>query len=171
MPRSQPPSVDLSELERQELTSIVSKHSTPQQLALRAKIILLADTGFNNRQIATQLGINRKMTRLWRGRWLERTDREVPVAHRLQDAPRPGAPQKFTPEQLTHLFAIACEEPSKSSRPITHWTAGELADEMQKRGIVQRISPRHVRRLLADAELKPHQIRYWLTPPADDPFF
>jgi hypothetical protein len=36
---------------------------------------------------------------------------------------------------------------------------------MIERGIVKSISPRHVRRLLEEAQLKPHQIRYWLTPP------
>ena len=171
MPRLQPAALYLSESQREELTSVVNKHSTPQQMALRAKIILLADEGFNNRQIAAQLGISRKTARLWRRRWLESEAQQVPFDQRLKDAERKGAPMTFTPEQLTHLFAIACQDPLKSSRPISHWTAGELADEMQKRGIVQKISPRHVRRLLAEADLKPHQVRYWLTPPADDPFF
>jgi transposase len=92
------------------------------------------------------------------------------VLERLQDAPRPGVPATFTVEQLTHLFAVACENPKESGRPISHWTATELADELTKRGIVESISPRHVRRLLAEADLKPHQIRYWLTPSEDEHF-
>jgi len=35
---------------------------------------------------------------------------------------------------------------------------------MVKQCIVESISPRHVGRLLQEAQLKPHQIRYWLTP-------
>jgi hypothetical protein len=92
------------------------------------------------------------------------------VVERLQDAPRSGAPGTFTPEQLTHLFAIACESPADSERPISQWTSRELADEMQKRGIVKSISARHVGRLLAEADLKPHQIRYWLTRSEDEWF-
>jgi len=64
-------------------------------------------------------------------------------------------------EQVVELFALACIEPSNYGRAISHWT--ELADEMVKQCIVESISPRHVG-LLQEAQLKPHQIRYWLTP-------
>ena len=105
------------------------------------------------------------MARLWRQRWLERAPTHRPVAERLADAPRPGGPVTFTLEQTLQLFALACENPADSRRPISHWTPRELADEMVKRGWVERISPRHVGRLLAEADLKPHQVQYWLNPP------
>jgi transposase len=110
------------------------------------------------------------MARTWRERWLESCERQVPMGKRLQDAERIGAPLTFSAEQVIQLFAIACEKPAESERPISHWTARELANEMVKRGIVKSISPRHVRRLLEEAQLKPHQIRYWLTPPCDEQF-
>ena len=68
-------------------------------------------------------------------------------------------------EQLLHLFALACEKPEDYGRPISHWTARELADAVIKQGIVERISPRHVGRLMNEADLKPHQSQYWLNPP------
>jgi hypothetical protein len=49
-----------------------------------------------------------------------------------------------------------------SARPISHWTPRELADEAIQRQILTRISPRHVGRFLDEAELRPHQSRYWL---------
>jgi transposase len=171
MPWLLPRLLHLKETERTELNQLVNRHTTPQQIALRAKIILLADAGLSHRHIASELKISRDMARQWRDRWLDTAEKEIPLVQRLQDAPRPGAPATFTAEQLTHLFAIACEDPTQSARPISHWTASELALELQKRGIVEEISPRHVRRLLAEASLKPHQIRYWLTPPSDDLFF
>ena len=58
-----------------------------------------------------------------------------------------------------HLFAIACEDPQRCGRSISHWTSRELADELIKQGIVDHISARHVGRLLAQADLKPHQVR------------
>ena len=73
----------------------------------------------------------------------------------LTDAPRPGGPMTFSLEQILQLFAIACEPPADYDRPLSHWTARELADEMLKQGIVESISPRHVGRLLAEADLKP----------------
>lgn len=171
MPKLAPTPLHLTEAERSELNQLVSKHSTPQQIAQRGRIILLADAGLNHRQIGRKLSISRDMARLWRNRWLKRADKQMTLQQRLQDEDRPGTPATFTAEQLTHLFAIACEDPAESGRPISHWTARELACQLRQRGIVESISPRHVRRLLAEADLKPHQTRYWLTRPTDDPFF
>lgn len=110
------------------------------------------------------------MARHWRNRWLMLTERGMPVSERLQDAERSGAPAKFDMEQVIQLFAIACDKPENYDRPISHWTAQELASEMIKLGIVESISRRHVGRLLQEADLKPHQIQYWLTPPPDEDF-
>ena len=87
----------------------------------------------------------------------------------LGDEPRPGAPAKFTPEQVTQILAVACEPPEKSGRPITHWTAHELTDEVVKRGIVTSISPSQVSRYLREAALQPHKSRYWLNTTEKDP--
>ena len=43
-----PPPIELSETERQELEQFTRRHSTPQQLALRARSVLAAATGANN---------------------------------------------------------------------------------------------------------------------------
>jgi putative transposase len=43
---------------------------------------------------------------------------------------------------------MGCEIPADADRPISHWTPREMAAEAQKRGIVDRISRRHVARLL-----------------------
>ncbi|MHC5716927.1 MAG: hypothetical protein ACYTX0_33610 [Nostoc sp.] len=69
-------------------------------------------------------------------------------------------------EQVVELFALACSKPEDYGRPISDWTARELAEEIEKQGIIDSISPRHVGRLLEEAEIKPHQSRYWLTPPS-----
>lgn len=165
LPKSAPKTLKLDESERQQLQQLVNRHSTPQQLALRASIILLADEGHNHREIARALNISRDMARVWRERWLVLSGKEVAIVERLQDAERSGAPATFSLEQVVQLFAIACQKPEVYERPISHWTARELAMEMVKQGIVESISPRHVGRLLAEASLKPHQSGYWLNPP------
>lgn len=167
-PEAQP--VALSEAEREVLEQIVARHKSPQQMVMRAKIILLAACGASNSKIARKLQISRGTVIAWRRTFNERSIRDIPVADRLKDAPRPGAPPVFEPEQLTHLFGIACEDPAESGRPISHWTARELADEMIKREIVETISPRHISRLLDEANLKPHRIGYWLFSPKEDRF-
>jgi putative transposase len=160
-----PKTLTLSEGEREELEKLLNRRSTPQQIALRAKIILLADKGSNNREIGRELNINRVMARRWRNRWLELSSRSWPVIERLLDSERSGTPTRFSMEQVVELFALACSEPEDYGRPISHWTAKELSEEMVKQGIVESISPRHVGRLLEEAQIKPHQNRYWLTPP------
>lgn len=170
VPRLAPTPLQLSELEREQLQHLVNRHSTAQQIALRAKIILLADGGQNHREIGRALNVSREMARLWRKRWLESSEKPLSVVARLTDAPRPGGPMTFSLEQILQLFAIACESPEDYERPLSHWTARELADEMLKQGIVEGISPRHVGRLLNEADLKPHQSQYWLNPPPDPQF-
>ena len=68
MARSAEPIV-LSEVERDELDRLVRAHSTPQQLALRAQIVLLAANGIGNRDSARRLGIAVQTVRCWRRRW------------------------------------------------------------------------------------------------------
>jgi len=64
-----PPTIDLSDAERQELDALTRRHTTPQQLALRARIVLAAADGANNGQIARQLAVSVNMVRRWRERW------------------------------------------------------------------------------------------------------
>lgn len=166
MARLTPKILNLSNGERDQLQQLINKHNTPQQIALRAKIILMASEGRNHREIARNFNINRQTARLWRNRWLETEGKELLIEQRLQDSERIGASPKFSMEQVIELFALACSPPSDYGRPISHWTARELADEIIKQGIIESISVRHIGRLLQEAELKPHQSRDWLTPPS-----
>ncbi|MBE7385729.1 MAG: helix-turn-helix domain-containing protein [Leptolyngbya sp. SIO1E4] len=157
MPRLSAPPITLSESERHELEQLAKRPSTPQQIALRAKIILRAAQGDSHGAISRDLGIGKAMSRRWRTRWLALSSHALPVAERLQDAYRSGTPPTFTLEQITELYALACAPPEQYGRPISHWTPQELADELIQQKIVDSISRRHVGRLLADADLKPHQ--------------
>jgi len=96
MPKLAPTPVSLTELERTELQKLVNRYQTPQRLALRARIILLTDEGKNHGEITRALNISKDMARLWRHRWLETSVKNLPVAKRLEDVPRPGAPLSFT---------------------------------------------------------------------------
>ncbi len=151
MPGPKPPAITLSAEERGGLEKLVNRASTPQQQAVRARIILQAAAGHNNAEIAEQLSIGIDMVRLWRRRWVSLhaialTD--LSLSERLTDAARPGRPAEITAEQVCQLIELACEAPAKSGRPITQWTGREIADELIARGIVERISPRHAARLL-----------------------
>jgi putative transposase len=150
MPRRATPLI-LNAQEQAALTRITKRHRTEQQQGLRARIVLAAAQGHSNAQIARDLAINVDTVRLWRDRWvgLQRIDLDtLSVVERLHDAPRPGAPVKFTAEQRCQIAAVACEPPQKAGRPISQWTGREIADELQTRGIVEQISSRHAAYLL-----------------------
>ena len=147
----QPPAVELSPEARRELDLLVRRHTTPQQLALRGRLVLAAAAGLNNSQIARREGVDVATARLWRGRWLGLQPvnlDDLSVAERLADAPRLGRRPQITAEQQCQIVALACEAPSQSGRPISQWTGREIADEIVQRGIVARISRRHAARLL-----------------------
>ncbi len=144
-----PAGVELSEKEQVELEALVRKHSTPQQIALRGRMILLAAEGKRNALIARELSVNVDTVRCWRMRWIgwqKLSLDDFSIIERLSDAPRPGRPSQITAEQFCQMITLACEQPKE--RPITHWTGREIAEEVMQRGIIEYISPRHAARLL-----------------------
>src|SRR5579859_669098 len=151
MPGPKPPQIVLSDDERVELEQLVRAHSTGQALVRRARVVLLAAMGYSNMDTARQVPMDEEAVGLWRRRWAKWSRipvAEVSVADRLADAPRPGAVPRLTPEQVCQIIALACEQPARADRPISQWSHRELADEIVRRGITDRISPRHAARLL-----------------------
>jgi putative transposase len=137
----------LSGQDRSELERLIRSHSTPQHLARRARMIVMAADGIGVSETAERLGVWRKGVSAWRARW--RAGRKgQSVAERLADAPRRGAPATFTAEQTCAIVALACERPEDGGTPISHWSASDLAREAVRRGIVSSISPRQVGRFL-----------------------
>ncbi len=146
-----PPVVELSPEVRHELEALLRRRSLPQQLALRARIILAAADGENNSQIARSLNLETDTVRLWRNRWLSFAFiplSDLSLDERLSDVPRSGRPIQITAEQRCQIVALACEAPKYAGRPISQWTGREIADEVIKRGILPTISARHASRLL-----------------------
>jgi putative transposase len=133
--------------QREALEQLVRTHSTAQQLALRARMIVHAADGVGVRESARELGVWPKTVRYWRKRWRQAADK-CSVCERLADAPRSGTPPTYTPEQICAVVAMTCEKPSESERPISQWSQREIADEAIRRGLVPNISQRSVGRFL-----------------------
>jgi putative transposase len=146
-----PPTIELTEGERCELAALVRRRTTPQQVALRARLVLAAAAGLNNAQVARQEGGTwrrpatgvragsacsrwRWPTCAWRSGW--------------PTPPRSGTPARITAEQVCQIVALACDAPTTSGRPSSQWTGREVADEIVARDIVPALSPRHAGRLL-----------------------
>jgi len=174
--------VTITERQQEILQTFSRSVTAPSRLRQRATIIILAFDGLLNEDIAARVSLTHRQVGRWRRRWAKawnelveleccesRADLRRAIEAVLSDEPRPGAPGKFTPEQVTQILAVACEPPEKSGRPITHWTAHELTDEVIQRGIVPSISPAQVSRYLHEAVLQPHKSRYWLNTTEKDP--
>ncbi len=154
--------ITLSPSQEEIFAHLLRKDKTPQALAQRLQIVLYAEQGLPNVQIAQKLGHQRRTVIRWRGRWaqaaagLASAEAEPVSAKQLEalvvqvfaDDPRSGAPVKFAAEQVVQIVAVACEPPADSGCPVTHWTPTELRLEVLKRGIVEAISARSVGRFL-----------------------
>ncbi len=169
MPRHAATPVRLSNQDRRALEALVRRHSAPQALVTRAQIVLLAAAGVGVRATVARLAVGRATVQRWRRRW-SNSSATLPVLERLLDAPRPGTPPTFTPEQICSILALACEPPRRDGRELTHWTHADLAAEAVARDIVDAISPDSIGRFLREADLKPHRTRGWINTPRDARF-
>ena len=162
-----PVAIHLTARQRSLLEQLHKRQTAEQRLVRRVLILLTLAADPCLQAAAAVLGLNRVSVRLWRDRWLAASAAlcqaekdglpDQPflglIEAILDDAPRPGGPATFSPEQIVQVVAMACEPPDKSGRPISHWTARELADEAKKRNIVTSISPRSVGRFLKAGRL------------------
>jgi len=171
----------ISERQQKLLAEFSKSRTLGKCIVQRATIILLGFAGMLNEQIALQVGLNRIQVGIWRQRWRDAWEAlctwECTQPHRLHeaildvlsDAPRPGAPAKFTAQQVSQIVALACEPPKLSGRPISQWTLRELRDEAIARKIVTEISVSQVGRILQQAAVQPHRKKMWLNTTEKDP--
>ncbi len=83
--------IHLTAAEAERLRRLIRAHTTAQVLVVRAQIVLATHEhpDWNNQQLAQALGTSDRMVRKWRQRWS--------TTHSLADAPRSGAPRRFSP--------------------------------------------------------------------------
>jgi len=149
-------------------------HTSSKQLAFRASIILACAENLNNLQIAAKFKVSRKCVGKWRQRWYDSCEAlatiekcESSAALRravedvLRDDYRSGRPQTFTDEQVSKIISMASQSPSEFNRPVSDWTARELADEAVRQNIVQSISVSRVNVFLKLVDLNPKLHKGW----------
>lgn len=150
----------LSARRRRKLLAMAGAPSCPQAIALRARIVLLAADGLANSAIAAGLGCSEPTVRRWRRRF-ER--RGVPG---LFDRSRCGRPDRFSPSQRLAVIAVATSLPPEGA---ARWTQALIAGHLAERGLA--LSRATVRRVLAEAKIRPHKVRGWLNRADDDAFW
>ena len=177
MPGPPPTPLLVTDEQQHILEALLRQHKAPQRRVQRARIILAAAEGLGLTQTARRLDCSLNMVQTWRDRWIEATPefeaaQDDPrhlrrlIEATLDDASRSGAPLRFSAHAVAQIIALACEDPARSVRPVTHWTNEELADEAIKRGLVKQISPRSVGRFLKRSRAQAAPVAV-LAPPRD----
>ncbi len=136
--------IELSEEERATLEQWSRGRRTPARVVQRAKIVLRAAAGMQNKAIAAQVGCGRDTVAQWRLRF-----RDKRLAGLLKDAPRAGR-RPSRRAQLTKPIVNATLH--KKPENATHWSTRSLAGELG-------ISPSMVQRVWKMHGLKPHRVR------------
>lgn len=112
------PELEITVEEREVLLSFTRTHKTAQQLALRARIVLLCASGSSNMAVAQKLDTTRGTVGRWRKRFVERR------LDGLHDEQRPGAPRKISDQKVDKVVRLTLEETPTES---THWSVRLMA--------------------------------------------
>jgi transposase len=151
--------VELSQTERAELTALVSGGKHAARKLKRAQILLAADAGAGEEEIARNVGVG--------GSTVYRTKRRLVLGNleaALTEEPRPGMNRKLSGKEEALLVATACSTPPAGR---ARWTLELLADELVKLTEHTSLSRETVRRRLAENALKPWRKDMWCIPQVD----
>jgi transposase len=132
--------VDLTADERAALLALLTKGVAPVRRLTRARVLLLADEGATDREIAAALHVHPATVERTRRRFVEGGPEAA-----LSERPRPGGRPKLDGRQEAHLVALACSAPPEGRK---RWTMQLLADRLVALELVGAISDETVRRAL-----------------------
>jgi transposase len=138
------PLVVVSPEDRQQLEAYARGRSTPTRLVQRAKIVLLAAEGKENREIAESLGIMRHTVGRWRSRFFR-----FGLSGIEKDAPRSGRLPSLPPGLVRKIVRKTTQE---TPTDATHWSTRSMAAAVG-------VSASTVRRVWRRHGLKPHRVR------------
>jgi transposase len=151
--------IELSQTERDQLKALLNGGNHAARKLKRAQILLAADAGASDDDIAIGVGVG--------GSTVYRTKQRFVLGNleaALREAPRPGACRKLSGKQEALLVATACSKPPQGR---ARWTLQLLAGEMVKLTEHEGVSRETVRRRLAENQLKPWRKDMWCIPQVD----
>jgi transposase len=151
--------VDLSQIERTELRALLGGGKHASRKLKRAQILLAADAGAGEEEIARSVGVGGSTVYRTKRRFVEGN-----LERALSDEPRPGAERKLTGKEEALLVATACASPPKGR---ARWTLKLLAGAMVKLTEHKSLSHETVRRRLVENGLKPWRKDMWCIPQVD----
>src|ERR1700684_2457461 len=151
--------VDLSDIERTQLTALLNGGKHAARKIKRAQILLAADAGVRDDVIASSLSVG--------GSTVYRTKRRFVQGNlelALSEEARPGATRKLSGKEAALLVATVCSSPPEGRK---RWTLDLLAGAMVELTEHEELSRETVRRRLAEDDLKPWLRKMWCIPQVD----
>jgi transposase len=131
--------VELTAEERRTLEQLGQRGKSSARKLTRARILLQADEGLTDEEIAAALDVGVATVERLRQRFVEES------LEALNERPRPGGQRKLNGKQEAHLIAVACT-PAPTGQP--RWTLQLLADQAVELGFVDSIARETVRQVL-----------------------
>jgi DDE superfamily endonuclease/Homeodomain-like domain len=158
MPMPFAPRSILAQNLRTNLQVLAQAHSTPQSLALRARIVLRAADAATptNVQIGRDLHCSNRTVGKWRRRY------HAFGFAGLQDAARSGRPRTVSSRPRVTIIAVASQLPQDEGRTVTRWTLDEIVAALRGDRETEASSRSTIWRILQAVDLKPHKSEYWL---------
>src|SRR6202166_149767 len=151
--------VELSEAERDQLTTLLSGGKHAARKLKRAQILLAADAGASDEDIAISVAVGGSTVYRTKRRFVESN-----LEAALSEEPRPGAERKLSGKEEALLVATACSRPPQGR---ARWTLELLAGAMVKLTEHEDLSRETVRRRVAENDLKPWRKDMWCIPKVD----
>ena len=151
--------IELSQTERAELKALLSGGESAARKLKRAQILLAADKGASDEEIARNVGVGEST--------VYRTKRRFVLGNleaALNEEPRPGACRKLSGKEEALLVATACSKPPAGR---ARWTLELLAGELVRLTEHSSLCRETVRRRLAENDLKPWRKDMWCIPQVD----
>lgn len=143
--------VTLNEEEGRTLRELIKKGTLAARKLSRAHILLLADEGRTDDEIAAALHVGRATVERVRKRFVEDGFEEA-----LRERPRPGKVPLLDGKQEAYIIATACSTPPEGR---ARWSVRLLAGEVVRLGIVEEISRETIRRTLKKTISSPGRSR------------
>jgi transposase len=139
--------INLKNNEVKFLTNFIKKGMKNARSLTRARILLLANQGKGDTEIAKTLGVSRSTALRIRKRYLEDS-----LQSALFDKPRPGQPEKYNERHVAEIIAQACVQPPDGRK---RWSLTLLTEELREKEGFETINRESVRLILKKAKLNP----------------
>ena len=139
--------INLKDSEVIFLRNFLKKGQKNARSLTRARILLLANQGKGDTEIAKILGVGRSTALRIRKRYLEEG-----LQSALVDKPRSGQPEKYSQKRVAEIIALACTKPPEGRK---RWSLSLLCEELRKKEGFETVNKESIRLILKKSKIKP----------------